>query len=47
VLTCKEKKESSKPDRGTATFDVKMLNQRNETVMESQWVVLLKRAMKA
>ena len=47
VLTCKEKKESSKPDRGTATFDIKMLNQRNETVMESQWVVLLKRAMKA
>ena len=44
VLTCKEKKESSKPDRGTATFDVRMLNQRNETVMESQWVVLLKRA---
>ena len=47
VLNCKEKKESSKPDRGTATFDIKMLNQRNETVMESQWVVLLKRAMKA
>jgi acyl dehydratase len=47
ILTCKEKKESSKPDRGTATFEVKMLNQRNETVLESQWVVLLKRAMKA
>ncbi len=47
VLVCKEKKESSKPDRGTATFDVRMLNQRNETVMESQWAVLLKRAMKA
>lgn len=46
ILTCKEKKESSKPDRGTATFDVRMLNQRNETVMESQWVVLLKRAAK-
>ena len=46
VLTCKEKKESSKPDKGTATFDVRMLNQRNETVMESQWVVLLKRAEK-
>ena len=47
ILTCKEKKESSKPDRGTGTFDIKMVNQRNETVMESQWVVLLKRAMKA
>ena len=47
VLTCREKKESSKPDRGTASFEVKMLNQRNETVLESQWVVLLKRAMKA
>ncbi len=47
ILTCREKKESSKPDRGTATFDVRMLNQRNEPVMESQWVVLLKRAMKA
>jgi acyl dehydratase len=43
TLTCKEKKESSKGDKGTATFDVKMLNQRNETVMESQWAVLLKK----
>ena len=43
TLTCKEKKESSKPDRGTVTFDVKMLNQRSEGVMESQWVVLLKK----
>ncbi|MEM2870582.1 MAG: MaoC/PaaZ C-terminal domain-containing protein [Thermoplasmata archaeon] len=43
VLTCREKKESSKPDRGTATFDVRVLNQRGEVVVESEWIVLLRK----
>ncbi len=43
VLRCREKRESSKPDRGSAVFDVSVLNQRGEAVLESEWVVLLKR----
>ncbi|MGQ9583664.1 MAG: MaoC/PaaZ C-terminal domain-containing protein [Thermoplasmatota archaeon] len=43
VLRCREKKESSKPDRGTAVFEVRVLNQRGETALESEWVVLLRR----
>lgn len=42
-LTCREKKESSKGGRGTATFDCELLNQREEKVLESEWVVLLKK----
>jgi acyl dehydratase len=43
ILKVAEKKESSKPDRGTVIFDCELLNQRNEKVMESRWTVLLKR----
>lgn len=42
-LTCKEKKESSKGDRGTATFTSELFNQRDEKVIDSEWVVLLKK----
>lgn len=42
-LICKEKKESSKGGKGTATFQGVMLNQRDETVIDSDWVVLLKK----
>ena len=42
-LTCKEKKESSKGNKGTATFDAELLNQRDEKVIDSEWVVLLKK----
>ena len=42
-LTCKSKKESSKGDKGTATFDCELLNQQDEKVLDSEWVVLLKK----
>jgi acyl dehydratase len=42
-LTCKEKKESSKGDKGTATFSGELFNQRDERVLDSDWVVLLKK----
>lgn len=34
----------SKLDRGVVTFDVKVVNQRGETVQEGQWLVMFKRA---
>ena len=42
-LTCREKKESSKGGKGTAIFDCKLLNQREEKVLDSEWVILLKK----
>ncbi|MGO1543217.1 MAG: MaoC/PaaZ C-terminal domain-containing protein [Gulosibacter sp.] len=33
----------SKPDRGIVTFDVRVLNQRDEVVQEGQWLVMFKR----
>lgn len=42
-LRVAEKKESSKPDRGIATFDTTVLNQKDEAVIEGQWIVMLKR----
>lgn len=43
VLKVAEKKESSKPDKGVVTFDCAVLNQKDEKVVETQWVVMLKR----
>ena len=37
------KKESKKPDRGVITFDVAILNQRDEVCQDGQWVVMFKR----
>ena len=37
------KKESKKPDRGVVTFDVAILNQRDEVCQDGQWVVMFKR----
>jgi acyl dehydratase len=42
-LKVAEKKESSKPDRGVVTFDATVLNQQNKSVIEGQWVLLMKR----
>jgi len=33
---------SSKPDRGVVTFDVSVLNQRNEVCQDGQWLVMFK-----
>ncbi|MDD5309653.1 MAG: MaoC/PaaZ C-terminal domain-containing protein [Deltaproteobacteria bacterium] len=42
-LTCKDKKESSKGDKGTATFSGELFNQKDERVLDSEWVVLLRK----
>ncbi len=42
-LKVAEKKESSKPDRGVVMFDATVLNQQNKSVIEGQWVLLMKR----
>lgn len=43
VLKVAEKKETSKPDKGVITFDVSTLNQKDESVVEGQWVIMLQR----
>lgn len=42
-LIVKEKRETSKPDRGVVIFDVPVVNQRGENVVEMQWTLLMKR----
>ena len=43
VLTVKEKKESSRPDRGVLVIDVAVKNQRDEPVMAAEWTTLMMR----
>lgn len=38
-----EKKESSKPGKGVITYQANVLNQKDETVVEMEWVLLMKR----
>jgi acyl dehydratase len=38
-----EKKESSKPDRGIITFNNEILNQNDEVVVETQWILMMVR----
>ena len=42
-LTCASRKESSKGGKGTAVFACELLNQRDEKVLDSEWVILLKK----
>jgi acyl dehydratase len=42
-MTCRQMKESSKGDKGTCTFNCELFNQRDEKVIDSEWVVLLKK----
>ncbi len=42
-LIVKEKRETSKPDRGVVIFDTPILNQRGEKVIEMQWTLLMRR----
>lgn len=37
------KKESSKPDRGVVRFAARVLNQREEVVVDGEWTLLMKR----
>jgi 3-hydroxybutyryl-CoA dehydratase len=43
VLTVKEKKESSRPDRGVLVIDVAVKNHRGEPVMAAEWTTLMMR----
>ena len=40
-LMVKEKRESSKPDRGAVIFDTPIVNQSGQTVIEMQWTLLM------
>lgn len=42
-LEVAEKKETSKPDRGVVKFAARMLNQRDELVVDMQWTLLMRR----
>ena len=42
-LKVAEKKELSKSDRGIVTFDLTVLNQQGKSVVEGQWILLMKR----
>lgn len=41
-----EKKETSKPEKGIITFDANVKNQEDETVVEMQWILMMKRKEK-
>lgn len=43
-LKVTEKKETSKPDRGVVTFDTTVVNQDERTVIEGQWVLMMRRS---
>jgi len=43
VLKVREKKESKKPDRGIVNVELKVLNQREESVLEGSWLIMLVR----
>lgn len=38
-----EKKETSKPGKGIITYDVNILNQSDETVVEMKWILMMKK----
>lgn len=42
-LEVTEKKETSKPDRGVVRFATQVRNQRDEAVIEGEWVVMMRR----
>ena len=43
ALSVKEKRTTSKPDRGVLILNANILNQRDETVIEGQWTAMMKR----
>jgi len=42
-ITVAAKKETSKSDRGVVTFDTQVINQEQTTVIEGQWVLMMRR----
>ena len=43
VMTVKERKETKNPSRGAVVFEVPILNQRDETVVQSEWTLMMTR----
>lgn len=43
VLKIADKKETKRPDKGIATVEIKVLNQRSESIMEGTWLIMLAR----
>ena len=43
VLKVVDKKETSKGDKGIVTFDTIIYNQNDESIVEGQWVVMLRK----
>jgi acyl dehydratase len=43
VLKITDKKETKKPDKGIANVEIKVLNQRDESVLEGTWRIMLAR----
>ena len=43
VLKVVEKKETSKGDKGIVTFDTTIYNQNDDSIVEGQWVVMLRK----
>jgi acyl dehydratase len=46
-LSVAAKKETSKSDRGIVTFDTQVINQEGTTVIEGQWVLMMRREAEA
>ncbi|MCC6191407.1 MAG: MaoC family dehydratase N-terminal domain-containing protein [Anaerolineales bacterium] len=46
-LAVKEKRETSRPERGVVIFDAPIVNQAGQTVIEMQWTLLMKRSAEA
>ena len=42
-IIVKDKKESTKSDRGIVIFNAKIKNQKNETIIDGDWTTLLKK----
>ena len=43
VMTVKDRKETKHPSRGVVTFDVPILNQNGDVVVQSEWVLMMAR----
>ena len=43
VMTVKARKESKSPKRGVVTYDVAIVNQDDEKVVDSEWVLMMAR----
>lgn len=47
VITVKERKETKHRSRGVVVFDVPILNQRGETVVQAEWMLMMSRRPQA